>query len=235
MKKLARQLRHKIRIAVRSVRESFVNISFKHLLLLFEIIVLFLLFVFALSGNRASVFDKLGSRADVILLIAGVLVLSATHLFVNRKIGSRLDKRFKQAQKKEREIFFDLSHASNGAKTIDELYKVVVETIGDALQTDSVSILVKDEKLKDYFCRASSLDTIDESIANDSFTVKRLKNLETPLAINENDFATWERAFASASSKLKEAKQKERETLERLQARLLLQVAAKGELIGVVA
>ncbi len=36
-------------------------------------------------------------------------------------------------------------------------------------------------------------------------------------------------------SKLKEAKQKERETLERLQARLLLQVAAKGELIGIVA
>lgn len=235
MKKLGRQFRHKARTLSRSVRDSLDKISFRHLLLLFEIFVFFVLVVFVLSGNRAVAFDRIGRRADLILFFTGALVLVALHLFINRRIGKRLDLRFKQQQRKEREIFFDLSQAASGAKSIDELYKLVVETISNALQTNSVSILVRDEKTKDYFCRASSLNVLEETISKDSFTVKRLKNLDTPFAINSSDFAVWERAFTSATSKVKEARQRERETLERLKARLLLQIVMKDELVGVVA
>jgi phosphoserine phosphatase RsbU/P len=235
MKKLGRQFKFKARTLSRRVRDSLDKISFRHLLLLFEIGVLFVLTVFALSGSRASLFDRLGKRADLILFLTGAIALVALHLFVNRRIGKRLDGRYKRKQLKEREIFFDLSQAASGATTIDELYKLVVETISDALQTNSVSILVRDEKTKDYYCRASSLNVLEETISTDSFTVKRLKNLDTPFAINASDFAVWERAFVSASSNLKEARKRERETLERLKARLLLQIVMKDELIGVVA
>lgn len=235
MKKLGRQFKFKARTLSRRVRDSLDKVSFRHLLLLFEIIVLFLFTIFALSGNRASLFDRLGKRADLILLLTGAAALIALHLFVNRPVGKRLDGRYKRKQLKEREIFFDLSQAASGAKSIDELYKLVVQTISDALQTNSVSILVRDEKTKDYFCRASSLNVLEETISKDSFTVKRLKNLDTPFAINASDFVVWERAFVGASSNLKAARRREQETLERLKARLLLQIVMKDELVGIVA
>lgn len=215
-------------------------------LLILEALVLFGALAFALSRGRASLFAALGTHADIWIILAASLLFALLQIFVNNRVATILRRRFSPEVYDERRILFDLGQAARASATLEQLFKLVVKQIEDALQTTGVAILVRDEPSGDYVCRISSQNlnsnTADDeprkaeqlSLLSDAFIVKRLRNLSAPLGVNPEEFEAWMRSLISASPRAKEMRQSEIETLRQLNSRLLLQILMRNELIGII-
>jgi sigma-B regulation protein RsbU (phosphoserine phosphatase) len=162
---------------------------------------------------------------------------------VNNRVATALERRFSPEVYDERRILFDLGQAARASATLEQLFKLVVRQIEDALQTTCVAILVRDEPSGDYLCRISSQSlkpnlpgnkTEQLSLSKDAFIVKRLRNLSAPLGMNPQEFEAWTRSLAFASPQVKEVRQSEIEILQQLDSRLLLQILMRNELIGII-
>lgn len=223
-------------------------------LLISEVIVVCGAVLFLLSGSRAAFVDAFGGRADITLLIASLVLLGVLHAVLKRCVVPVLDRRFAPETYDERHVLFDLGQAARAATNIDELYKLIVGKIEEALHVEDVSIFVRDDRSGDYVCRVSSSHmTADEAdiwiklannksqlaaesltLARNSFVVKRLRNLGVPLGIEPRDIETWTRAFAAAAPAIREARKQECQTLQLIKTRLLLQIKRKDDLVGIL-
>lgn len=205
----------------------------------FEWLILFSVLAFLFTGSRIAFFDNLGAHADLIALAIAVVFSGLLHRFISPRIVSSLERYFTPARYDERRILFDLGQQARSATNLDELYKLIVTNIGEALETENVSILVRNEATGDYVCRivrASSEGelTYAPSLDRDGFIVRRLHSLSTPLVITQADFTAWESAFSSARAALRDARARERETLRRINANVLVQIRIKEQLVGIL-
>ncbi len=199
-----------------------------------------------MSGGRAAFFDRLGKRADFVILLLLLPLFWLLHLAVKRYVAPWLDRYFSPARYDERRILFDLGQEARAAKNINQLYQLIVNQIAGALDTESVSIFVRDDATGHYVCRMISSKPGAEEVSDpgdryerfllehDAFTVKRLRHLAIPLDIGPEDFDLWTRAFSTASPKTREARERERATLDQVQSRLLLQIMIKEQLVGIL-
>jgi phosphoserine phosphatase RsbU/P len=249
MKRFWRIVRHRFRAFERSVQRLRENLSAARLLLIFEAMLISFTLIILLTGSRAVAIDRLGGRTDIWLLIFSVALLAFLHFFVNMRIAPALDRRFAAPRYDDRRILFDLGQAARGVASIDELYKLVVEKIGEALRVGDVSIFVRDDATGDYVCRICSCaddneeekggsdgdDSNSLTLSPDAFVVKRLRNLAIPLGIEPQDFVTWSRALAGASPATRLAREREQRLLKRIKARMLQQVMIKDQLVGIIA
>jgi sigma-B regulation protein RsbU (phosphoserine phosphatase) len=208
-----------------------------------EALVLFGALAFTLSRGRVSLFASLGAHADIWAIMSALLLFGLLQIFVNGRVATAVERRFSPEVYDERRILFDLGQAARASATLEELFKLVVRQIEEALQTTSVAILVRDERSGDYVCRISSqhlkpvaADSKAErlSLSNDAFIVKRLRNLSAPLGVNPQEFEAWARALTSAPAKVRQVRQSEIEVLRQLDSRLLLQILMRNELIGII-
>ncbi|HVF58066.1 MAG TPA: SpoIIE family protein phosphatase [Pyrinomonadaceae bacterium] len=208
-----------------------------------EALVLFGALAFTLSRGRVSLFASLGAHADIWAIMSALLLFGLLQIFVNGRVATAVERRFSPEVYDERRILFDLGQAARASATLEELFKLVVRQIEEALQTTSVAILVRDERSGDYVCRITSqhlkpaaADSKAErlSLSNDAFIVKRLRNLSAPLGVNPQEFEAWARALTSAPAKVRQVRQSEIEVLRQLDSRLLLQILMRNELIGII-
>lgn len=239
---------------LRGTRRAVRQLSPARALFIFELMVTCAAALFVLTGSRAELVDTFGSRADLTVLIASLVLLGVLHAVLKRSVIPVLDRRFTPETYDERRVLFDLGQAARAATNIDELYKLIVGKIEDALHVEDVSIFVRDDRQGDYVCRVSSSQmTADEAdiwikfannqsqlstqrlmLAPDAFVVKRLGNLGVPLGIEPRDFETWTRAFVSAAPAVREARRRECQTLQSIKSRLLLQIKRKNDLVGIL-
>jgi sigma-B regulation protein RsbU (phosphoserine phosphatase) len=209
-------------------------------LLLLEVSVLFGALAFALSRGRASLFAALGGHADIWATAAALVALGLLQLFLNERAAAAIERRLAPEVYDERRILFDLGQAARASASLDQLFRLVVRQIEEALQTSSVAILVRDDRDGDYVCRISSRHDTEPrpaeqwSLSGDAFIVKRLRNLSAPLGVNPQEFEAWTRALAAAPRQVKEVRQREIELLQQLNSRLLLQVLMRNELVGII-
>ncbi|HEV7377158.1 MAG TPA: SpoIIE family protein phosphatase [Pyrinomonadaceae bacterium] len=238
---IASQKKRALMRRVQHVRNR--QVIFLRALLALEAFALFGALVFALSGGRASLFAALGTHADIWAIATASILLGLLQIFVNNRVVTALERRFSPEVYDERRILFDLGQAARASATLEQLFKLVVRQIEDALQTTCVAILVRDEPSGDYLCRISSQSlkpnlpgnkTEQLSLSKDAFIVKRLRNLSAPLGVNPQEFEAWTRALAFASPQVKEVRQSEIEILQQLDSRLLLQILMRNELIGII-
>jgi sigma-B regulation protein RsbU (phosphoserine phosphatase) len=159
-----------------------------------------------------------------------------------RRVSTVIDQRF-QDKYDEQRILSDLGHAARAVTTIEQLFKLVVDQIEDALHTDNVSIFVRDDVSGDYVCRLSAQGSSSSSQAfipcnlmlqRDAFVVKRLRKLGIPLGIGPEDFEVWALALLADTAARREARLSEVETLKQINTRLLVQIMMKDELVGVI-
>ena len=254
MKRLQRIIQRKWNALVRGARRRGHLLSPARALLIAEAIVVCCALLFVLTGSRARAVDAFGSRADLTVLVSSLVLLGVLHALLKRCVVPALDRRFVPETYDERRILFDLGQAARAATNIDQLYKLIVGKIEDALHVENVSIFVRDDRTGDYVCRICSSQTrADETngwtkvasggsglsaerlmLARDSFVVKRLQNLGVPLGIEPRDFETWMRAFVSAAPAIREARGRECATLQSIKTRLLLQIKRKDDLVGIL-
>jgi sigma-B regulation protein RsbU (phosphoserine phosphatase) len=208
--------------------------------------------LYVLSGSRAASVDRLGPRTDLFVLVGATALLALLHLLLFRHIVPILERYFSPAPYDERRILFDLGQEARAATNMDQLYNSIVNKIGDALETESVSIFVRDDETGEYVCRICapqrSLHKTYEprrgsreaavmpglSLGRNAFVVKRLHRLTTPWVIEEADLDAWERAFVTDAPDVREARERESETLRRIKASLLVQIRIKQQLVGIL-
>jgi len=204
----------------------------------------------ALTGARAAFIDRLGRRGDLVALLLLLALFAWLHTLVKRRLLPRLERYFSPAPYDEHRIFFDLGQDARTAESIDQLYQSIAARIGESFEAAHVSIFARDEESGDYLCRVSSSrpatvrpdgrGAADEQVeqplklARDAFVVRRLNSLSTPLVIEAAELETWAQALSFASPALREARQREREVLQRIKAHLMVQVRTKERLSGIL-
>lgn len=240
MKRFRHLVRQKKKALWRRARGLRNRQAISRALLLVEVAILFGALAFALSSGRASLFAALGGRADIWATAAALVALGLLQLFLNERVAAALERRLVPEVYDERRILFDLGQAARASASLEQLFRLVVRQIEEALQTTRVAILVRDDRDGDYVCRISSQQDGEPraaeqlSLSGDAFIVKRLRNLSAPLGVNPQEFEAWARALASAPRQVKEVRGREIELLQQLDSRLLLQILMRNELVGII-
>jgi sigma-B regulation protein RsbU (phosphoserine phosphatase) len=209
--------------------------------------------LFLLTGSRASLLDRWGRHADAVLLALFAILFGVAHEIGRRRVVPRFERYFEPAAYDEHRILFDLGQEVHAASSTEQLYRFIVARIGEAFETESVSIFVRDEATNDFVCRISARadarlaahqtvtaggavleDPARFRLPRDSFVVQRLQHLSLPLGVTPDDFEAWRRAFASESAEEREARARESATLSRLNSRLLVQIRVKNRFAGIL-
>ncbi|HSE98985.1 MAG TPA: GAF domain-containing SpoIIE family protein phosphatase [Blastocatellia bacterium] len=232
----------RIKPLLRKLRQARRHLTVRRATLIVEWLVYGAVLLFAFTGSRAAALDELGGRADLIAMIAAIALIGLIHLFVSRRIVPALERRFAPAPYDERRIIFDLGQEARAATDIDHLYNSIVARIKETLEAEDVSIFVRDDATRNYICRVST--TVGDqkgsepagrvSLSADAFVVKRMGRLGTPLVLDPAELEMWERALSLASRAVREARARERETLSRIKATLLVQIKIKDQLAGIL-
>ena len=184
-KRIARRLRYLRRV-----------LTVAGTVLVVELLCFALVLLFAFTGSRAAFVDRIGRRADLMLLAVLLGFFALLHFVVKRRIVPAIERRFSPAAYDERRILFDLGQEARAAINTDQLYKSIVERIGDALQAENVSIFVRDDVTSNYVCRIGAPHAANETgdkdetatgprlvLARDAFVVRRLQHLAAPLVL----------------------------------------------------
>jgi sigma-B regulation protein RsbU (phosphoserine phosphatase) len=242
MKKLIRIVSQRVRATSRRIKRRARRASPARVLLFVEVASLCALLVFGMTGSRASTIDQYGRHADLALFVMTLACFALLHVVLVRRMSLVIKRRFLLEDYDERRILADLGHAARGVTTIEQLFKLCVDKIQEALRTENVSIFVRDDDTGDYVCQicwpqAANGDrhsTQPLVLSRNAFVVKRLKRLGIPLGVGPSDFETWTQALLSDTSAQREARLREIATLECIKSRLLLQVMMKDHLVGII-
>ncbi|MGB7921786.1 MAG: SpoIIE family protein phosphatase [Pyrinomonadaceae bacterium] len=243
MKKLRRIVSQRVRATSRRMNRRARRASPARVLLLVEGAMLFALLVFFLTGSRAAAVDQYGRHADLALFAATLAFFGLLHVALVRRVSLVIKRRFMLDAYDERRILSDLGHAARGVNTIEQLFRMSVDTIQEALRTENVSIFVRDDESGDYVCQIcwpqETTPGHERSVpplvlSRNAFVVKRLKRLGIPLGVGPSDFETWTQALVTDTPAMREARLREIATLECIRSRLLLQVMMKDHLVGII-
>lgn len=242
MKKLRRIFSQRVRATSRRLKRRARRSSPARALLFVEAVLLCALLLFCLTGSRVATVDQYGRHADLALFVTTLAFFALMHAAIVRRVSLVINRRFMLEAYDERRILSDLGHAARGVNTIEQLFKLSVDTIQEALRTENVSIFVRDDESGDYVCQIcwpqSGSDgrrsTQPLVLSRQAFVVKRLKRLGIPLGVGPSDFETWTQALATDTPAMREARLREIATLECIRSRLLLQVMMKDHLVGII-
>ncbi|HEX5708092.1 MAG TPA: GAF domain-containing SpoIIE family protein phosphatase, partial [Pyrinomonadaceae bacterium] len=175
--------------------------------------------------------------------VFSVVVWNLTSALHHRVIAPAIDRRFFRRAYNAQQILSDLGQALRLMTDMREMTSLVSAKSRDALQTENVSIFLRDPATGAYACVASSQHAGGESACEtfddlflpaDAFVVRRLKESPLPLVVNFDDPQSWASMLLSEEVVTGAARRREGETLRRVKSALLLPVASKNELLGVI-
>jgi len=205
-------------------------------LLAIEVLAYTLLLIFISTGERAARLKSMGEHADVASSLLLVLVFVAFHRFARLRIVPRVEQHFFPKPYEERQVLSGLGQEARTASSTDQLYFGIVCRIAESFEAQNVALLVRDTS-GDYVCVASSLHGLiarEVKLTRESFIVKRLNGLSTPLAIEANEIESWNRALANAPASLRGARAQEYDCLHLLKSHLLVQIRTKQQMVGIL-
>lgn len=213
------------------------NISITSFLLAGETIAYALILIFIFTGQRATFLKNIGAHADVLLSFLLLAGFAAFHRFARRRIVPRIEQHFFPKPYEERQVLSGLGQEARTASSIEQLYLAIACRIAESFEAENVAILVRD-KLGDYVCAASSSPKIEVPktlrLRRESFIVRRLNHLSTPLIIEPTDIETWNHALVNAPASLRDARAQEHQNLLLLKAHLLIQIRTRDQMVGIL-
>jgi sigma-B regulation protein RsbU (phosphoserine phosphatase) len=185
-----------------------------------------------------------GRTVGIISGIVAIVVWSATRALHTRVIAPVIDRRFFRQSYDARLILSELAQALRTLPDVNQMCALVATRMQEALQTENATIFLREEATGDYPCGCSSRfleagrQTIvgreDLRLPRAAFVVERLRESQQPLAVDFDDPQSWTRALLASDNAESELRRREGETLRRANSALLLPVASKEQLLGIV-
>ena len=219
----------------RGVRYLLVSRGF----VIIQALVVFGVLSFILTGSRMAWIDALGNRADIIVTILATALAIGLLTFVNQRVMPIIDRRYFREAYDAQELLSELGQEMRTVTSVDQLLRIAVTRVQYALHSEDVTIFLEDTASGDYICAISShlsedsliSDQADQrlSLPGNGYIVERLTQSPLPLTINPG--SQQPPSHGMAVSKLSD---KERKTLNRYKSALLLPIATKDRLLGVI-
>jgi sigma-B regulation protein RsbU (phosphoserine phosphatase) len=192
---------------------------------------------FMLTGSRIVAIDRYGNRADI---VASILVTIATVTLLtglNRRVMTAVDRRFFREAYNAKQILTELGEVIPTFSKIEPLAELVADKISDALHPENVTIFLGSEERSAYVVAFSS----DASKADAAFSsrlrkcvlrydeglVNRLRESAHPtlVELTDDDFLSESLSVLSAQ---------ERQILRAARSSLLIPIAFRGHLHGLI-
>ncbi len=154
---------------------------------------------------------------------------------IKERVSEVVHRHLTQGERRDRQMLAEFGNAARAVATTGELFERVAGKLREILGVAHVSIFALDERSGDFVLTVSS-PAIDSKLAlsGDAFIVRRLKRLTTPLTVGAADFGTWEAALASSDPARIAGRQREIQALRATHAAVLLPVAIRDELVGIL-
>jgi sigma-B regulation protein RsbU (phosphoserine phosphatase) len=192
--------------------------------------------------NRWSV-----SRPWMVLLsgLVAVVIWQITRNLHHRVIAPLIDRRFFRQAYNAQQVLSELGQALRGMPDLnEETFVRICEQIRMALNADNVVLFLRREATGDYECAVLSQHLEQEnltlsvtealSFSSGDFIIKRLASAIKPLPVNFDDPHSWGRTLVTAEMMESSLREQTSEVLLQIRAALLLPIATKEGLIGVL-
>jgi sigma-B regulation protein RsbU (phosphoserine phosphatase) len=227
-------------ILSRSARYLFVSRGF----IIVQAVVVFGILSFLLTGSRMAAIDRLGERADIVATMIATGLAIALLTWVNQRVMPLIDRRFFREAYDAQQLLSDLSQEMRRVTTVEQLLELAVAKIQDALHTENVTIFLRHRTTGDYTCAISSQMTEDTptssspdrtlSLPATGYVVSRLSQSPLPLTVDLQGPKWLVQWAGAADAALKQSREHDRSVLRQAGSVLLLPVATKDELLGIV-
>jgi len=223
----------------RSVRYLLISRGF----IIVQAIVVFGLLSFLLTGSRLAAIDSMGERADIVVTMAATALAIAGLTFLNQQVMPIIDRRFFRESYDAQQVLSELGLEMRKVSTVEQLLERAVAKIQDALHVENVTIFLRDLETSDYVCEISSRITaagLDSSqdrelvLAPNGPLVTRMGRFTNPVPVDFDRYSPWTQKVLSAELSMDDLQRQENATLGRIRSALLLPVATKDELLGIV-
>ncbi len=227
-------------------RQSKQHLSVRRVYYFVEATLFIAIFILAFSGSRLRFIDAYGRRTDLVVSVLLVVSFVLVHILARRVLLPRIERYYEPAPYDERKIFFDLGQGTQHVSSIDQLYQHLAERIRGALEASNAAIFIRDDTTNDFNLRVLSKQGSPAepdpgksanqglTLSRRAFVVRRLANLSTPLVIESREIDTWSQALNSLLPATREERAGEHDVLRAINARILVQIRQKDELVGIL-
>lgn len=149
--------------------------------------------------------------------------------------GARLRRQW-SAVHQDAGLVMELALAARNVSNVADLLHAIVEKTASTLGAGSAAVFVRREA-GEFRCEAFSGATNGEgvSLAGEAFVVRRLRRLSVAMTVGEKDFRSWRTGLLSAPEPYRENREREIAALESVRAAVLVPIALKDQLIGILA
>ena len=224
----------------RSVRYLLISRGF----VIIQAVVVFAILSFLLTGSRLVAIDSLGQRADIVVTMAATALAIAGLTFLNQRVMPIIDRRFFREAYDAQQVLSELGLEMRKVSTVGQLLERAVAKIQDALHAENVTIFLRDQETGDYTCVISSRLThegVSTTHRDSSLTlppngalVQRMSRFAQPLPVDFDRYSPWAQTLLSSELAMNDLRSRENATLRRVRSALLLPVATKDQLLGIV-
>lgn len=222
----------------RGVRYLLVSRGF----IVIQAMVVFAVLSFLLTGTRLSFIDSFGERADIVATMAATALAIGMLTVVNQRVLPLIDRKFFREAYDAQQLLSDLGMEMRKVTNVRQLLDLAVSKIQDALHIENVTIFLRNRASGDYGCALSSYLAEDGASRTDSnnslllpangFATSRLRRSALPIAVSLD--SDWGQGLPTTDPAKIELRRQERATLRRISSTLLLPVATKDELLGIM-
>ncbi len=224
----------------RSVRYLLTSRGF----ILIEALLAFALLSFLFAGRLGAWLDRFGSNTRTLIIIVGTVLLVLGLQYINRKVHPLIERRFFRDAYDAQQILTELTSSLRTTTNVRQVQELTAKIIQQALYVSNVTIFLRNGK-RDFssvvssdYCEREKLSRSVERelhLPDEAFVLQRVHETRQPTEIDWDDpyspVATQLAAMANGDA----AAQQEFDTLRVLKTNLVLPLAAKDGLLGVLA
>lgn len=186
-----------------------------------------------------------GRTVGIVSGVVAITVWVAARALHVRVVAPAIDRRFFRRSYNAQQILSELGQTLRTLPRVEETCALVSARVQEALQTENVTVFLRDEASGDFRAECSTrfleaerqviIGRQELRLARDSFVVARLaESSEQPLDVDFEDPQGWARLLDSETGAGGESRRREGETLRAAGSVLLLPVATKDDLVGVI-
>ncbi len=225
-------------IVRRGVRYLLVSRGF----IIVQALVVFMVLSYLLTGSRLSFIDRYGPRADIVATMLATALAIGVLTVVNQRVLPIIDRKYFREAYDAQQLLSDLGIEMRRVANIRQILDLALGKVQRALHVENVTAFLIERASGDYRCALRSRmhehgeRTVDVErslvLPNDGYAAMRLRLSAMALGVDLD--RSWGQGYPTASANINEVRRRERETLRAMGAELLIPIATKDELLGMM-
>lgn len=226
-------------IVRRGVRYLLVSRGF----IIVQALVVFLVLSFLLTGARLEYIDLYGPRADIVATMLATALAIGFLTLVNQRVLPIIDRKFFREAYDAQQVLSDLGIEMRRVTNVRQILDLALSKIQRALHVENVTAFLVERTTGDYRCALRSRmheqgeRTVDIeralALPGNGYAAMRLRL--SPMTLGVDLDRTWGQGFPTADVAVTQSRRRERDTLRDMHAELLIPIATKDELLGMLA